>query len=65
MSDKKYGRLYGVSLLVISLSSLLLSLNSLFDWQLPRAAFVIPGVLVLAALPVLVFSAIRLWIKKP
>lgn len=59
MKQRKVTKLWGISLLVISICSLILSISSMIGVELPDALKITIGILDLIAVPILVYSTVK------
>lgn len=62
--NKKLTSLWGLSLTIISASSLVLSVCNIIGIDLPDIAVIIMGILDICALPVLVYTSVKIIKKK-
>ncbi len=59
MKKDKYLLMYGISLIVVGIGSLILSINGIAELGLPDMLLRIIGVIGLVAIPFLVFSGVK------
>ena len=59
MKQRKVTKLWGISLLVISICSLILSISSMIEVELPDVLKIVIGILDIIALPILVYTTVK------
>lgn len=59
MKKRKVIKLWGISLLVISICSLILSISSIIEVELPDVLKIVIGILDIIALPILVYTTVK------
>ena len=59
MKQRKVTKLWGISLLVISIYSLILSISSMIEVELPDVLKIVIGILDIIALPILVYTTVK------
>lgn len=59
MKQRKVTKLWGISLMVISICSLILSITSMTEVELPDALKIVIGILDIIALPILVYTTVK------
>ena len=64
MKKDKYLLMYGISLMVVGINSLILSINGIAGLGLPDMLLRILGVIGLVALPFLVFSGVKVIMRS-
>ena len=64
MQERKVTKLWGISLLVISICSLILSISRMIEVELPDALKIVIVILDIIAIPILVYSTAKKFRKE-